>query len=142
VQYTHTPFSLFIDYVQQHNIEFLIGRSHGGFMAYWLSEALGIPCLAINPHLSLRNKERMRPKEAVEKKSPLCLVVVGTDDQLVDADRTLEYFAHEDQINPSVNRKIKVIDGIGHWLTIDMYTDLVAWALDEITRIPTLPSNH
>ena len=40
-------------------IEFLVGRSHGGYLSYWLSEELGIPCLIMNPHLSVRLKEKM-----------------------------------------------------------------------------------
>ena len=62
LDYDHNSFGQLKDYIQEQKIEFLVGYSHGGFMSFWLSEELGLPCLLVNPHLSLRAKKKVSPK--------------------------------------------------------------------------------
>lgn len=86
----------------------------------------------MNPHLSVRLKDKMHPKTLSQRVSPLCLLVLGTDDDLVDPERTLQYFEEEKRLGHAKNHKIKIMDGVGHWLANDTFHDMVGWALDEI----------
>jgi uncharacterized protein len=91
LDYNHQSFNILRDYIQANQIEFLVGHSHGGFMAFWLAEELGLPCLLTNPSLSLRAKKKVSPAVS-QLACPLCLVVLGGKDELVNPQRSLQYF--------------------------------------------------
>ena len=129
-------FEVLRDYIKEKEIEFLVGRSHGGYFAYWLAEELGIPCLMMNPHHSLSLMDKMKPKAMTQRASPLCLLVLGTDDDLVDPDRTVLFFEEEAKKGHPKLLKTKIMDGVGHWLAPDTFSDMVGWALSEIKKLP------
>lgn len=143
IDYNRTPnkFTILKDYILENGIEFLVGRSHGGFLGFWLGEELGIPCLLINPQLSIRIKKQMKPP-ITQTKCPLCLVALGTDDYLVDADRTLMYLEQEDEGNPNKIVKTKLLEGVGHWLDEDLFTTVLWWGLGEVQKIKKLQIMH
>lgn len=134
VDYTKSPdkFEVFKDYIKDNQIEFLVGRSHGGFMGYWLSEETGLPCLLMNPQLSLRADKYTRPKIS-QRKSSLSCIVLGTNDRLVNADRSLLYIEKDKSSKSTV--KIKILDEIGHWLDIDTFTEVLEWSLEEVKNL-------
>jgi hypothetical protein len=131
LNYSTCPaFQILCEYVQEHDIQFLVGRSHGGFYAYWLSEEFGIPCLAINPHFSVRSKQFMTPP-ITARKSPLSMIVLGSDDELVDPDRSLLFLEQEMKEYPHKKIHTKVLDGVGHWLEPTAFAAHLQWALNE-----------
>ena len=123
-------FEILVDYCKKHQIEALIGHSHGGYFSYWLAEELGIPCLLINPHFSLKHGKRMQPP-ITHRACPLCLVVLGTDDQLVDPDRSATYLKQETSTLKK-NVKIKWLTGVGHSIGYHFFGDMVKWLADEV----------
>lgn len=137
LKYDHQSFHTLKDYIEQNQIEFLVGYSHGGFLGFWLAEELGLPCLLINPSLSLRSKEKVSPK-VTETICPICLVALGADDQLVNPHRTLLYL--EKDARPDKIIKTKWIEGEGHRLSLDTLSEAIAWALGEINHLKDQPS--
>lgn len=134
LDYTRKPqkFDILKKYIQENQIEFLVGRSHGGFMGYWLSEELGLPCLLMNPQLSLSTHKQTKPP--IQKYiSPLSCIALGTNDRLVNADRSLLYI--EKYKSPESVVKIKMLDEIGHWLDMDTFSEVLNWSLQEIKKL-------
>lgn len=135
LNYSTCPaFRILCEYIKKHDIKFLIGRSHGGFFAYWLSEEFGIPSLSINPHFSIRSKSFMTPP-ITQRTSPLSLVLLGSDDELVDADRSLLFIEREKMEFPDKNIKTLVLDGVGHWQDPDNFDTYIKWALNEYATL-------
>ena len=140
LDYTKEPdaFEILRDFAKQKRIEFIVGHSHGGFLTYWLAEELGTPCLMLNPHHSLRLMDKMKPKTITQRASPLCLLVLGTDDDLVDPDRTALIFEKEAKKDDSKIIKTKMLNGIGHWFDDDTFSAMIRWALSEISQLKYL----
>ena len=134
-------FGILSDYIIKHQIQLLIGRSHGGFLAYWLSEQHGIPSLSINPHFSIRSKKFVTPS-ITKRVSPLSLIFLGTDDELVDADRSLLFVEEERKLHPLKVIKTKMINGLGHWLDPNTFNIQIQWILDEIRNLNISTKNH
>lgn len=129
-----TAYNEISEFIQENDIQFLIGRSHGGLHAYWLAEQFGLPCLAVNPHFSVRAKRFTSPAVS-QNFSPLTLIVLGSDDELVDAYRSLLFIEQEKTEKPDKLILTKVLNGIGHWLDADCMNVHLRWALEEISKI-------
>jgi predicted esterase YcpF (UPF0227 family) len=129
LQYNHQSFNILRDFIQENKIEFLVGHSHGGFMGFWLAEELGLPCLLTNPSLSLSAKKRVSPVVS-QLACPLCLVVLGGKDELVNPNRTLQYF--EADARPDKITKIKFLENEEHRLPLAVFSEVVEWALKEL----------
>lgn len=131
---TEEKFIFFKKYIRDNQIEFLVGHSHGGYMVYYLAEMLGLPCLCFNPQLSLKTAKYITPK--IEKrKCPLCLIMLGEDDRLVYAQRTLTFLEKEKKHNSNKIVKTQIFDGIGHGIDPEIFTDMLIWSLEEIKNI-------
>ena len=122
-------FETLANYCETMKIEFLVGHSYGGFLSYWLGEHLGIPCLNINPLLSVRLKKKMQPP-IKQRKCPICLTVVGENDEIVDPVQTLKHLSTEEN-SPKI-MKTKLLKGCGHVLSQELFEEQIAWAIDEI----------
>ncbi len=127
--YDHESFARLKDYILENQIEFLIGQSHGGFMAFWLAEELGLPCLLTNPHLSLRAKKKVSPKVS-RYACPLCLVALGNEDKAIDYTGTLKYL-EEDKRADKIT-KVRIFEGQGHGFPRELYSKIVAWSILEV----------
>ena len=127
-----SAFEILSKYIEENQIKFLIGRSHGGYLSYWLAEEYGIPCLIINPHLSIRLKKQMQPP-ITQRRCPICLAVLGSDDLVVDSERTIKFL--EEEINIKKILKIRTLNGIGHPLDFDTFSEQIKWALSEIKNL-------
>ncbi len=133
LDYNNVPeYDILSKFIEKNKIEFLVGRSHGGYLSYWLSEQYGIPCLIINPHLSIRLRKQMQPI-ITKRNCPICLTVLGSDDLVVDSERTLKFLEKEE--NQKKVLKIRILDGVGHPLDFDTFSEQVAWALNEINLL-------
>lgn len=126
-------FQILRDYCKEKQIEAVIGHSHGGYHSYWLGEELGIPCLLLNPHLSVRLKKQMTPPIS-QRVCPLCLVALSTDDKLVDPLRTLKFLGED---NPENKKPIKIkwLEGAGHSLDIQYFSEVTNWLATETNQL-------
>jgi uncharacterized protein len=129
LNYNHQSFYTLRDYILENKIEFLVGHSHGGFMGFWLAEDLGLPCLLTNPSLSLRAKKKVSPAVS-QLACPLCMVVLGGKDELVNPQRSLQFF--EQDARPNKITHIQFLPEEDHRLPLPVFTQMVAWALEKL----------
>jgi len=132
LDYNREPkrFEILRDYCIKHQIQLLVGSSFGGFLAFWLSEELGIPCLLLNPAVSLRNKRKTKPSGVSRLASPICLTALGAEDDKVDPERTALFMEKD-------TRDGKVIltrtwQGEGHGFTMQAFEEILDWALPKL----------
>ena len=132
IDYSNEPkrFEILRDYCIEHNIELLIGSSFGGFLGFWLSEELGIPCLLLNPAVSLSGKKKTKPESVKQLKSTLCLVAVGDQDTQIDHDRTLKFMDKDRREGKTIITK--VLTNEGHGFSMEAFQNILEWGLTEI----------
>tara|TARA_B100000787_G_C16139891_1_gene271441 strand:- start:506 stop:1006 length:501 start_codon:yes stop_codon:yes gene_type:complete len=120
-----TDFSFHLDYrnekntfkilsncIKENNINSVIGSSFGGMLGYWLSKKHKIPSLLFNPAMHI-SKDKIY-YEISDNKSPLTIVILGKNDEIVNPIKTKE-------ILQKSNNNIKIIEcDIGH--KIDLIT--------------------
>lgn len=94
---------------KEKNFQAVIGHSMGGFMAYYISYKLNIPCLLFNPAFNDVDAEMYKiPKSIENKKSKLKnqLAIVGIKDDVVPMKNQLDF------LNDTECKIIKI--DIGH----------------------------
>ena len=126
LQYDKESFALLKKYCLENKIQFLVGSSHGGFLAFWLSEELAIPCLLLNPAVSLRGKHKTKPQNMSRLESPLCLVALGEKDEQIDYTRTLLFMEKDKREGKEIFTK--TWKGEGHGFSIKAFEEIVIWA--------------
>ena len=132
LNYNHNSFTTLKKHIQEQKIQFLIGQSHGGFMAFWLAEELGLPCLLTNPALSLRAKKRVSPKVS-QLACPLCLVALGEEDEAIDPQRTIKYLELDKREDKII--QYKLFAGEKHGLSPKVFTEVLIWAKEGLQMI-------
>jgi hypothetical protein len=132
LDYNREPqrFEILRDYCLTNSIELLVGSSFGGFMGFWLSEELGLPCILLNPAVSLSNKNKTKPSGVSHLKSTLCLVALGAKDEQVDPQRTLLFMEKDKREGKTIFTK--VFENEGHGLSIEAFREVLEWALPYI----------
>ena len=120
-----TDFSFHLDYrnekntfkilsncIKENNINSVIGSSFGGMLGYWLSKKHKILSLLFNPAMHISTDKIYY--EISDNKSPLTIVILGKNDEIVNPIKTKE-------ILQKSNNNIKIIEcDIGH--KIDLIT--------------------
>lgn len=122
-------FEILRDYCMAHDIAFLTGESLGGFWAFWLSEDLGLPCLLLNPAVSLRLKTKTKPNIR-QLNSKLCMVALGDQDEQIDHKRTLMFMDKDRRNDKTI--LTKVIAGEGHEFSLQAFEAILCWGLDHL----------
>ncbi len=133
IDYSSEPkrFEILKDYCVEHKIELLVGSSFGGFLGFWLSEELGIPCLLLNPAVSLRGKEKTKP-DITKLDSKLCLVALGSEDAQIDHKRTLKFMERDQREGKEIISK--VWEGEGHGFTMEAFKEILDWSLPILKK--------
>ncbi len=133
IDYIREPkyFEILRDYCKKNSIEFLVGSSHGGFLGFWLSEELSIPCLLLNPALSLRLKTKTKPNVS-RLSSKLCIVALGGKDKIIDHEKTLHFMKQDEREGKQIITKI--YDGEGHGFSTEAFENILKWSLNIINN--------
>lgn len=121
------------DYCKANQVQFLTGSSYGGYLSFWISEELGIPCLLLNPAVSIRAKKKTQPNSVLSLKSPLCLTALGAKDNIIDHERTILFM--EEDLRPSKIIKTKVWANEGHGFSIESFEEVLNWAMIELQTL-------
>ncbi|MFC5193749.1 YqiA/YcfP family alpha/beta fold hydrolase [Bizionia hallyeonensis] len=124
----HSPF---IDYevipdsitklsASYHNrkIDVIIGSSMGGFAGYYVSNVCQCPALLFNPALAERSVYQNVPNIQY-KKSPFKQIVIGTQDNVVNPKRTLNFLANTLDKHP--NYQVNVYNDLAHRIPVNIF---------------------
>lgn len=101
--------------------EYLIGSSFGGFIGYWLGQALGLPQLLFNPALSYNSLLMPTPLVPVRDDLP-SWVALGAQDQTVPAELNVDFFANKPQA------RVIVCQWLGHRIDVKTFEEMLRWA--------------
>ena len=107
------------------NVEFLVGSSLGGFIAYWLGEDLGLPVLLFNPAMSYKELNEYMP-EISNRLCPARFVVIGAFDDTVDPDANKLFFREND--HERCYQRMLVCDWLSHQIDFISFEEMVSWA--------------
>lgn len=129
-------FEILCDYCKGQKIELLVGSSFGGFLGFWLSEELGIPCLLLNPAVSIRGKAKTKPLLS-NMNSPLCMVAVGDQDDKIDHERTLLFMEQDAREGKKI--VTKVWKGEGHGFSNNTFKEILEWGLALVEEHQSIP---
>ncbi|WP_291727116.1 YqiA/YcfP family alpha/beta fold hydrolase [Bernardetia sp.] len=132
LKYNQDSFDILKEYCLKNEITFLVGSSHGGFLGFWLSEELALPCLLLNPAVSLRGKNKTKPKNMSKLESPLCIVALGEEDKQIDPKRTLVFMEKDKREDKEIITKTWAEEG--HGFTMKAFKEIVTWAKDILTK--------
>ncbi len=140
------PVALHLDYRQQlgvyqilkenavqKKVDFIIGSSLGGLLAYLLSEDLGLPCLLFNPAMEVLRQKAVYYNQIPEITSFNCkdrYVVLGANDDTVDHEISRDSFKKMEK--KGLNQKVVVCDWLGHTIDFKTFYDMVNWAANSI----------
>lgn len=119
-------------YAVSKQIEFVIGSSMGGFLAYWLAEELGIPCLLFNPALNIKILKNKFP--LIESLyCPARFVVLGAKDDVINPEENINYLRNKNREN--LVQKIITCEWLGHQVDHQTFDEMLGWSLENINRL-------
>lgn len=111
--------------------QFIIGSSLGGYLGYWLSHDLKLPCFLFNPALHYEASFGWALPNIEEKGCPLRLVALGANDDIVDPNRNWEYFM---QNKDNTKQKVIKCSWLAHEIDLDTFAETVNWATFIVNR--------
>lgn len=112
--------------IQEKNIEFIIGSSLGGMLAYYLGEEFGIPVLLFNPAMVYQSVKLDIPKIFVLK-CPFRLVVLGEKDDVINPEKNKIFFKTKERKN--LKQKVISCSWLGHSIDFQTFDEMVFWAV-------------
>ena len=112
--------------ILEKNIEFIIGSSFGGMLAYWLGEELSIPVLLFNPAMVYQSVQVEIP-EIKESSCPLRLVVLGEKDNVIDPKKNKIFFNAKER--DGLTQKIVTCSWLEHSIDFQTFDEMVFWAV-------------
>lgn len=112
-------------FARKERIEGIVGSSLGGFLGFWLSQHLAVPCLLYNPAMWLDAVELKIPVPE-EDRCPGRYVVLGDEDDTVDPDQNWQFFSQLDK--KSGYQQVIRCQGLGHQIDVKTFQDTFRWA--------------
>jgi esterase/lipase len=110
------------------NVQWIVGSSIGGYVAYWLSQDIGIPCILINPALSFRSLDTALVPSDISFTKAERIVFIGEKDNVVIPEDTIQWIRN---FNPDDMRGIQILPDVGHRVTADYLRNLVSQCISN-----------
>lgn len=108
------------DQYKNQNINTIIGSSMGGFTGFHLANSLGICALLYNPALPYRNSVVQNiPFDLPKKQSPLMRIVLGGQDDVIQAKDNLAFLAQN--CSDLDDCTIEIINALAHQIPVDVF---------------------
>lgn len=120
-------------YALENDINFIIGSSFGGYLGFWLSEKLGIPCLLFNPALAFRSIDTSLVPTIEERNCPLRMMVLGIMDETVHPNLTLEWLNNFSK--GTTEEKIITCHWLAHHIDIHTFESICLWSLVVVNQL-------
>jgi hypothetical protein len=127
------PYTVVRGHAQELKPEFIIGTSLGGYVAYWIAEELGIPCLLFNPTMETRRIGYSPYNGSL--RCPMRLVVIGQKDRVVNPLFNQKFF--EKKARPSCIQKTMVCSWVEHTVDNETFEEMIHWALFNLKKFKT-----
>ena len=138
LDYRNEPNCMRLIYEQfkDHNIDRLIGSSMGGYMGYYLSNALDCKALLFNPALAARpvKQERMDFDSPTAQTKTL---VLGAEDTVVPPKKTLQYLSKQALY---CDYQISIQQGLAHRIPITTFETAVQRFFTDLWSLPNMYS--
>ncbi|MEA3443657.1 MAG: YqiA/YcfP family alpha/beta fold hydrolase [Bacteroidota bacterium] len=136
-------FALHLDYRLQENsyeillkeaidnqIDFIVGSSLGGYYGFWLAEEMGLPCLLLNPAMTIDRSLPLAISHVKELKCPLRYVVIGANDDTIDPARNLVFFKKANR--SGIKQRVITCEWLPHVIDLESFAIFVDWSLSGI----------
>ena len=117
---TSEPYAILKNIATENEVDFLVGSSYGGFMAFWLGQELALPQLLFNPAVCGRGFEV--PTSAEIRADVPSWVFLGALDDVIPAELNLSFFADKPQA------RVVVAQYLGHRIDIQTMREAAGWA--------------
>ena len=122
------------------DVKFIVGSSVGGYLAFLLSNDLGIPCLLFNP--AMDTKDHLFYSVMPEIKKSSCnyrFVVLGEKDKTVDPDFSRKTFI--DLEKEGFENRVITCEWLGHQIDLTTFEGMLNWALGglKVRGCPNVP---
>ena len=114
-------FEILKEYAINHQIEFIVGSSAGGYIGYWLGQELTIPQLLFNPAVGLRMIENDTGYKISEQQDLKSWIVIGKNDDTVLPESTLDFF------NRKENIRMIICEWLAHQIDSQTFEECVNW---------------
>lgn len=112
-------------------VKFIIGSSLGGYLAYWLAEDLGLPCLLFNPAMIYDDVFYSKIPTIDDPKCTSRYVVLGAKDKSLKPKDTLKFLKKHNRGN--LNQQVVTCDWLGHQIDFKTFDEMVNWAVHSLT---------
>jgi hypothetical protein len=119
-------FGWLLEEMTKHQVDYLVGSSAGGLMAYWLGRVTGCKALLFNPAL---NRTDMRPdilkhtKTLLDNSRYFFDIIIGEQDDTIPPQSTLDFL----ELNDSpAHYKLHTLPALGHKIDLETF----AWATE------------
>lgn len=119
------------NYALEEEVEFLVGSSLGGFIAFWLAEDLGLPCLLFNPAMTYGECLDSYEPEVSSRLCPARFVVIGAYDETIDPEESLRFFREQDE--GECYQRVITCDWLEHQIDFATFEEMVCWAMKSYT---------
>ena len=129
LDYRNEPrtFSLLLDFARQEGAQFVVGSSLGGFLGFWVAEALGLPCLLFNPAMMVTLEEAKIPTDTPRQCNKR-FVLLGDVDERVDPDFNWLFFSQPE--NQVAHQRVVRQMGLGHEIDEATFGEALRWAIE------------
>jgi uncharacterized protein len=118
-------------YAQSEKVAFLVGSSLGGYLAHWLAEDLGLPCLLFNPAMSYIDTLDEYMPEITNRLCPARFVVIGAFDDTVNPDENIRFYREQD--DGECYQRVLVCEWLEHQIDFVTFEEMIHWALKSYT---------
>jgi len=109
---------IFYDKFKNEKIDVVMGTSMGGYVAYYLSFMLNLPCMVFNPALPYKNVLQFLPELKTERNKFL-YVVLGKQDNIIKAKDSLEFL--QNTTSKHENIRVTILNQLEHQIPIDVF---------------------
>lgn len=115
-------FEILKKYALEHEVNFIIGSSAGGYIGYWLGQELNIPQLLFNPAVGLRAVKNDVGYEIEENPNLKSWVAIGKADKTVLPKGTLKFFKEKKNV------RVIICQWLAHQIDLQTFEECVAWS--------------
>lgn len=112
------------DHCRNHQVEFIVGSSLGGFLGFWLGKELGINSLLFNPAMPNLETDEAGIDPNFEDQPQNRWVVIGAEDDTVNPHQNWEYFRKLSY----PGQKVLMCQWLGHQIDPDTFVEMATWS--------------